>query len=875
MRNCIIILLFFFSSLHAQIPSTLKQFSLYYDQPEALRKAGISGVRSLFRDGRKLTWIGTENGLYRFDGTNLIYRRHVPGDSTSIPNNTIISIAEDKKGNIWIGTIGGVGCINPFNLKCKTFRHEKNNLDENFDNKVLVDAEGKVWTGNKMGLFLLDEKQNSFRCVWHDTTPGKKLSGYVTALVEWNPRTLVIGTFDDLVIFDKSTGRFIRKMPLGKDILVTRLLLDSSNRLWIGTWGNGCFISDNTLQYFQQFKWEMDLPSNLSNIVIAIAETSSEKEHCVWISSGKWIGKFILDTSRLVNFKKFQVFTLWSQDIAAKSNQIYCMMADQENYVWSGGETVAKFPAGRNMFQVFPFTLKGSMQNMQMVRWKGKEMMALSIWHEQEGLVLLDTTTGEFTRLPSLLPKDPYSFDISGLVTDRLHRFWLSSLSGGFVFDENFRLLKSLTKGEKKQDLLTGQKTNDILIHRDTVWMALYKKGIDLYDLQYHKLRFFSNFNGCGLEDDIIQKIFEDSRGRIWFCGNTFLYRYLPGTASFKKFDFSSEHIGFFPNDIAELPNGHLLVASESGLYNLDPEKNSWTRIESPLLENEDGVYSVCVDAKGEAWYLTHAHLVNYQFTTSKFTLYGEEDGLHPKLLQCIRCLDGRNIFLAEAGRLMRFDPENWEKKMTAPGLLVHSIQVNDSSIQENAPVRSLRLQYDQNKIAFEFDAINYIKPEQNEYAYQLSGIDKDWVSSSKNFASYANLSPGSYVFHVKAANYAGMWSREYTIAIDISPPFWLRWWFLLLALLFVGGIFFLVVRYISQRNLRERILRLEKEQAVEKERNRIARDMHDDLGSGLTKIAILSEVAKTQLQKKEEAAVQLEKISYSSRELVDNLQDI
>src|SRR5206468_8718596 len=118
-------------------------------------------------------------------------------------------------------------------------------------------------------------------------------------------------------------------------------------------------------------------------------------------------------------------------------------------------------------------------------------------------LILMDTATGEYTHLPSLLPSNPYSFDISGIVKDHMHRFWLSSLSGVFVFDENFQLLHSLSKSEKKEDLLSGQKTNDLLIHHDTVWVALYKKGIDLYDLHYHKLHFFSNFNNCGLEDDI------------------------------------------------------------------------------------------------------------------------------------------------------------------------------------------------------------------------------------------------------------------------------------------------------------------------------------------------------------------------------------
>ncbi|HEX3385479.1 MAG TPA: histidine kinase, partial [Mucilaginibacter sp.] len=142
-------------------------------------------------------------------------------------------------------------------------------------------------------------------------------------------------------------------------------------------------------------------------------------------------------------------------------------------------------------------------------------------------------------------------------------------------------------------------------------------------------------------------------------------------------------------------------------------------------------------------------------------------------------------------------------------------------------------------------------------------------------FVSYANLAPGSYKFSLKASNYAGIWSAPISMNVVVYPPFWATWWFRALSFILVGSVLLIAVRYVLQRNLRERILKLEKEQAVERERNRIARDMHDDLGSGLTKIAILSEVAKTQISSPLHASANLDIISASSRELVDSLQDI
>jgi signal transduction histidine kinase len=140
----------------------------------------------------------------------------------------------------------------------------------------------------------------------------------------------------------------------------------------------------------------------------------------------------------------------------------------------------------------------------------------------------------------------------------------------------------------------------------------------------------------------------------------------------------------------------------------------------------------------------------------------------------------------------------------------------------------------------------------------------------------YANLSTGKYAVQLKAASANGVMAPNIiTIPFEIAPPFWKRAWFIGLLSIAAITIFGLIIRYISQRNLKEKLLLLEKEQAVEKERNRISRDMHDDLGSGLTKIAIMSEVVKKQIHEPEKARQQLENISQSSRELVDNLQDI
>jgi signal transduction histidine kinase len=188
-----------------------------------------------------------------------------------------------------------------------------------------------------------------------------------------------------------------------------------------------------------------------------------------------------------------------------------------------------------------------------------------------------------------------------------------------------------------------------------------------------------------------------------------------------------------------------------------------------------------------------------------------------------------------------------------------------------------LNLDHRSTNLVFRWALPDYINPLKNQYYCQLQGIDAGWrYVGNTGEVQYANLSTGTYRILLKASTSNGTESGNIIqVNFVLHPPFWKTAWFMLLMVVAVLTLLITVVRYISRRNLKEKLLRLEKEQAVEKERNRISRDMHDDLGSGLTKIAIMSEVVKKQIHEPEKAKQQLENISESSRELVDSLQDI
>ena len=865
-----LILIFLWQQMAAQDIHFSSEYASIIRKQETVLKSGAKNSRVLLKDSRKLLWLGTENGLYRYDGTNVLSLRHREGDFTSIPSNNIVSILEDRKGNIWLGTMGGVARLDPYSLKCTVFRQVQNNIQNDYDNKIMLDGQGNLWTGNSSGLEWFDEKQKKFRRIWQNDINNLPYSSYVTCLSDINKDSLIFGTFGDMVMINKKDFGYRRIHLIDPYVTITSIYVDPlKNKIWVGTWEHGIIVGNISMTSFKVWKWKANKKENQGFIVSGFTEASTSAGSFMWVNAGYGMMRIPLDKTYAPDFTQ----VVFYENDSRHRDQVSCMLTDEDGFFWLGGSFgLAIFTEHESTFHQLPVKFKGFIQDIQQVQLNSIKKIVISTWHGKNGLILLDSDLQHFSEVKNF-QRSPDDYNSSGLALDRMNRLWEASLGGLKVMDQNFKVTYDFAKAAHTPDSLNGTKISKVFIVHDTVWVLCYKKGIELYDLNFHKIKGFSESDG--LKENLFWNVFKDSHDRIWIIGNGYFYRYLPAAGRFRSFDFNHENNPYSPIDIAESADGTLWIATGSGLFHFDPSTETFNRLSTTLLQKDENILSVCVDSNDDIWFLNRTHLFRYRPSINQYSMYGEEDGLDNSDMQWIRTFDGRRILLAQMDKLYSFEPSQWVYASSRPGIYMYSVQINDSLAAPVKNAQRLDLHYDQNKIYFEFDGINYIKPEQNRYAYRLDGIDKSWVLTEKNFASYANLSPGEYQFHVKLANYSGVWSKELIMYINITPPFWKTWWFISLMVLALGSVFFIVIRYISQRNLRERILVLEKEQAVEKERNRIAGDMHDDLGSGLTKIAILSEVAKAQINRKEEAINQLEKISVSSRELIDNLQDI
>jgi len=331
-------------------------------------------------------------------------------------------------------------------------------------------------------------------------------------------------------------------------------------------------------------------------------------------------------------------------------------------------------------------------------------------------------------------------------------------------------------------------------------------------------------------------------------------------------------------------------MASESGLI----AYNSITK-KSTVYDGENGlsnsyIYSILPENDSTLWLSTNKGInraaIRYGddnfIKNISFTAYTQVDGLQSNEFNTgafFSSGDG-DLFFGGVNGINWFKGSHIITNHHQPSVVLTSLLVNEKEYQSETAVpylKNIELQHDQNTINLHFASLEFTNSNGNLYAYQLEGIDKDWIySNAVNEARYANLPPGEYLFKMRGTNSDGVWNEKpQTISISILPPYWQTTWFKIIAVFIAIAALIIMIRYYIAAKVQNKIKELEKQKAVNEERLRISRDMHDELGTGLTKIALLSEVTKQWFHKYANDFAPLQEITTTSRELTQKMGEI
>jgi signal transduction histidine kinase/ligand-binding sensor domain-containing protein len=905
-------LLALFLLVPASTPS--QQHRLEFERLSVEHGLSFNQVNTIFQDSRGFMWFGTFNGLNKYDGYKFTVYKIVPGDSTSIPVGLTNALYEDSNGDIWANGVGqlarydrardrfvryprtssvttlyeeknpaddtcriwfasygrGLHCYNEA-TKSMSFQVHKssdpNSISSDSLTCVLVGQNGILWIGSTRGLTSLDEGRKQFRhygegpqrAIWQLCEDPDTSSGHL-----W------IGAEDGLYLYNHLSGSFTEYRNTYGDLAndVRTIYRDRKGRLWIGTLG-GIALFDDSRGTFLSYNDEI--------------RANQWNDHKTWTFQEDNNGVLYV-CGNGTPLRIFDEGTGQWKHISSASDHEYSVVTiyqDRSGTLWFGTwvDGVLKLDPSRKLFTMYKHVVGDETSLSSSLVTGISQDQAGNVWvGTHAGLNQLAKGSDEFKHY-SHDQKNPSSLSgnvIYPVLEENERYLWVGTVGGGL---ERLDRVNSIFHHYLPDETVTGlHKGRD-----NTLWVGLSGGRLAQFDRTTDTFRvMFPRYAG-GWGSWEVQAITEDNDGVIWMAvigqglisydRNTATwgrpYTWIPDSPNWRN-----ELSSLGPHALHVDHLGTLWIGTHRGLARFNKSMQTFTTyFRSELISG------ILEDDHGNFWISTTDGILKFNPSSETARRYDRTDGVEIGSWSGPTGHRGRTgeMFFGGSNGLLRFHPDSIRDNPHIPPVVITGFSkfnqpaTLDSAITEK---RAIELSYKDNMITFEFTALNYTSPEKNQYAYQMVGFDTGWIrSGTERKATYTNLDGGEYIFRVKGSNNDGIWNEEgASIAVIITPPFWETWWFRSVAfisvLLSVGG----TIRYVEKKKLMRRIELLEQERALERERARISQDMHDEVGSSLSEIAILSELAK---KKPEEADLHMQEISERAAEVIDSVSEI
>lgn len=789
------------------------------------------------RDG--YLWVGTLNGLARFDGI----RFQVFGEGSALPGPRVLSLLAARDGALWIG-MEGAGLVRFQDGEFRPFTRRDGLLSDTVT-ALAEDELGQVWIGTPAGL----------NC-WHagKLTAGPATLTPVVATSAGTSNSLWVVAANQL-LKRREDGALTRPTNAEPSSFSSVLVAEvgRSGQIWYGG-ANGYLgaVSNDVVHVFRE------QPGQLLEAVWTLCEARNGD---VWAGTAN---------GGLRRLRGGQFVSLTTQE-GLSDNSVRCVFEDREGNLWVG--TVG---GGLNRVKprkVTTFTTRdGLSHNVVMslteddegTLWVGSNCGGLTVRRDgrfrplyanyvldnecvwsllagRDGAVWAGTWGGglfeirgkEVKSFPVARPgnDDP----VTALCEDGHGGLWLGTMSGA---------VKSFRSGTMADEIPEGDRWSvpvTTLLRGEGNQLWIGTGGAGLRKLQEGQMTALTRRDG--LPSDFVRTLHRDANGVLWIGTGGGLARLSGGSISaFTRMQGLPDEV---ISQIVEDDLGNLWFGCNQGIFRV-------------AVRDFDAVLA------------GQAKMVNA-------ISYGRAEGMES--LECtggfapagLKSRDGRLWFSTVKGLVM-IDPTTIKPNELPPPVVVDEVQADGVVVWRGGePASELNLPPGVQRVEFRFAALSLVAPERNRFKYRLEPLEKGWVDGgSQRVAAYTHLPPGRYQFRVSACNNDGVWNDAgASLSLVAEPHFWQTLWFRALlgvALLGSGG---WLVRTIAVRRLRRKLARLEQQHAVEKERSRIAQDIHDELGANLTRIALLTEVGQKHRENPDEVAADLGKISATARDAV------
>jgi signal transduction histidine kinase/ligand-binding sensor domain-containing protein len=864
-------------------------FSSYYSSSQTLiprfESLGVndglahSSVYSIHQDRKGFMWFGTPNGLCRYDGTTLQLFQFTGSGAKGYAYSFVRGkILEDKSGNIWYSNEGGIYKWDALTETVKwVWQPDKKEFNNSEFRALYLDEESVLWMmnvvkgiikydiiSNKITQYCFPEKVDfahlnySFAGADNNGNIWMKVGNDAAPLLFFDTRLQVfsIPAFiktPDAVFFgnDKKMLVYKNELALNGDVKNVNFatpgftvstkkyfklkegIKDKYGRWWMTTLGNGLVCYDEKTHRFTEYHH-----NNLRLKSLPFDITT-----CVYIdrNDNLWIGTDGGGVARLdLKQPKFNLFPLSEGDHPVLKNYFTkCFFEDEKNRIWFG-----TYSNGLNIYD--PFTQK---------------------------LISYQNEPGKKYSLPGNI--------VGAIFQDKDKNKWIGSNEGISLFNEEKSLfipviLKNLSAPYPDKGSLiykiTQAKNGDILC-ATTYGLVKISKSKD------------GNFSGGLVSENFLRSnttdVIEMPDGHIYLARPTLgILKIKANGEGYDSLDNFLPGIDFRSISKDEKNADYLWIASGTGLFHFNVLSHTYK-----LYNETDGlannyVYGVLQDSLGNLWLSTNKGLSFLNKNANTFENYSHVNGLQSNEFNTqafYKSASGTFYFGGIKG-FNWFKPDYDIREKLKPLAAITSIEINNSKFIKDSNYifnGTISVPYDRNYFNFQFAALDFTMPGANKVQYFLEGWDAGIITTTNKSAWYANLPPGKYIFRLRVSNAEGAWSDEKKVHIIINAPFWRTKSFLLsVAFLFLFSIIY-ATYLLSRQKVKRKMHLLEKQIAVNAERLRISTDMHDEIGSGITRIALLSELILIKQKGKGELKSEINTISTSAHRLVQTMSEI
>lgn len=802
-------------------------------------------VRCIIQDKYGFIWIGTDDGLNRYDGYDFrVYKTDID-DSTSVSHNSIQVLFEDNNGNLWIGTNRG---LNLYDRKNDRFIRHQFFLGQNILS-LAKDKEENLWVGTYINLYRLNLKNDSVRTYYtFDIIKNQinpKYSGVNTLFVDSQNNIWVAS--NGLHLYDKKNDSFINyihdyKNPhsISSDN-VRKILEDRKGRLWVGTSeGLDLFLNHKERSHTGIFIHHYNKINNRKSISAGMVQSLMEDSN-----NNLWVGIENNGIS-IIDLKTYKTgvdnFVNIKNGLKRKNtlsnNSIYALYQDKQNNIWIG-----PFGSGINLFNSMMGNFihianepgeKNSLCNNQVnvfleegsVLWIGTEE-GLNRWDRKRNMFK------HYTHNPSD-KKSLGANAVWALCKDRFGNLWVGTWGGGLnKYDYKTETFEHFYHNPDDSTSIGSNNIFSILEDsQGNLWIGTMGGGLNLFDYKNKKFIRYHNLNS-GLSTNYVQQVVETKDKYLWVSNINCFIRFDKQIKTYERFEHNPNDTTSISSNktsmIFEDSKGNIWLATNEGLnlFNKVTSKFKHYKVKDGLPDNF--INSIIEDNQGNLWITTNKGLSKFIDAVNlpdrpKFKNFTYEDGLQSNSFNRRSCYKGKDglIYLGGSNGFNIFDPSKIVENTYIPPVVITEFKIF------NQPVKIISnqmvLSHQESAFSIKFAALNYIAPSKNQYAYMLDGFDKKWnYRGSVRTATYTNIDPGEYIFKVKGSNNDGIWNEEgVSLKVIITPPFWQTIWFgFLVAITLLAAIYIIYKLRVYTRALAEK-QRLSEAiaNAIAKERN-------------------------------------------------------